>query len=27
MPGLFGYEIHRAMPNAAAAAIPPMPTV
>lgn len=26
-PGLFGYEIHRAMPNAAAAAIPPMPTV
>ena|GEM_PF-2244237 len=27
LPGLFGYEIHRAMPNAAAAAIPPIPTV
>ena len=27
LPGLSGYPIHRAMPNAAAAATPPMPTV
>ena len=27
LPGLFRYPIHRAMPNAAAAATPPMPTV
>ena len=27
LPGLSGYEIHRAMPNATAAATPPIPTV
>lgn len=27
LPGLFRYPIHRAMPNAAIAAIPPIPTV